>query len=89
MTNNSASPVSNFGVYYASKDYAGFWKRVFAWCIDIIVVLSLLGLYAIIISLIAEWSEFEAKLLFWLSLLTCHLYLVVLKTQINQHSVFG
>jgi hypothetical protein len=36
------------GVYYSPKSYAGFWERVFAWIIDLIVVSILIVFYAFI-----------------------------------------
>ena len=69
----------NTGVYYAKPDYAGFWLRVLAWCIDIMIILLILWSYFLVFNYYSQWSESEFKILFWLSLVTCHIYLVVIK----------
>ena len=77
----------NIGIYYSSKDYAGFSKRVLAWAVDLIVILIAIGFYTFIFLNYSSSQEYEIKILFWISLITCHVYLAVLKN--TEHSTLG
>ncbi len=75
------------GVYYSLKDYAGFGKRILAWGIDLTVISLFIGLYTFIFAKYSSGQEYEMKILFWISLITCHIYLAVLKN--SEISTFG
>jgi uncharacterized RDD family membrane protein YckC len=68
------------GVYYARRDYAGFWRRLLVDAVDGSVVLVLVTLITVVSSLMIP-NGFAAMphVLFWSGLAVVFSYLVVLK----------
>ena len=81
MTDNKPKDVKkDYGVYYDSKSYAGFWLRVFSWAVDLILLSIIVILYSLIYFNSQNSSMLAFNIYFWGSFFTCHLYLTLVKT---------
>lgn len=66
-------------MYYAADSYAGFWVRLLAWLIDLLVLSVFLGSYGLVYAKFSEQTLGETNILFLISLITSHFYLAIIK----------
>lgn len=67
-------------IYYQKQDYAGFWKRLGAWIVDLLVIIACIAVYWYVVYHIVNDPIMMFKIIFFTSLLFMYVYLAVIKS---------
>ena len=68
------------GVFYEQQDYAGLWRRILAWAVDLAFMLFILGGYCYLNFYFFNDQIMAFKVSFFGSLLIAYIYLAFLKS---------